>query len=251
MTSNIDPADTRKPLPPDELQYRVSGVRDGEATFRESGRISAVEIEAALASWERPLDSFARILDFGCGCGRIVMWLEGLAAQTELCGTDIDADALEWASANFPYARFERNGRYPPLPFPDAHFDLVFSSSVFTHIDQHAQGPLARRAPAGHPTRRIPAPQRPRRARVPPRRGRGARPGSGHDGLGSEARDGRHPVRRGRQLGRRAVPGLVPHDLSRAVVRVLALGTGPLGPCLHSQAQPRLSGLRPARGARR
>src|SRR5437868_3301185 len=79
MTSNIDPADSEKPLPPDELQYRVSGVREGEATFRESGRISASEIEAALASWERPLDSFDRILDFGCGCGRITMWLEGLA----------------------------------------------------------------------------------------------------------------------------------------------------------------------------
>ena len=105
MTSNIDPADSEKPLPPDELQYRVSGVREGEATFRESGRISASEIEAALASWERPLDSFDRILDFGCGCGRITMWLEGLAARSELYGTDIDADALEWASANLPYAR--------------------------------------------------------------------------------------------------------------------------------------------------
>jgi len=139
MTSNIDPADSKKPLPPDELQYRVSGVRDGEATFRESGRISAVEIEAALASWERSLDSFDRILDFGCGCGRIVMWLEGLSAGSDLYGTDIDADALEWASANLPYARFERNGQYPPLPFADGHFDLVFSSSVFTHIDEHAQ----------------------------------------------------------------------------------------------------------------
>ena len=28
MTSNIDPADSEKPLPPDELQYRVSGVRE-------------------------------------------------------------------------------------------------------------------------------------------------------------------------------------------------------------------------------
>jgi SAM-dependent methyltransferase len=139
MHSNVDPTRLEKPLPPGELQYRVSGIREGEKTFRESGRTSAVEIEAALASWGRTLDSFGRILDFGCGCGRITMWLERLAATTELYGTDIDADALEWASEHFPYARFTRNGRHPPLPFPDDHFDLVFSSSVFTHIDERAQ----------------------------------------------------------------------------------------------------------------
>lgn len=139
MQTNVDPANLEKPLPPGELQYRVSGVRDGETTFRESGRISVLDIEAALASWDRPLDTFARILDFGCGCGRTMMWLEQLATTTDLHGTDIDADALEWASANFPYAHFQRNGQYPPLPFPDDHFDLVFSSSVLTHIDERAQ----------------------------------------------------------------------------------------------------------------
>lgn len=139
MKSIADPPSVTKPLPPDELQYRVSGVRGGERTFREGGRISVTEIEAALASWGRSLESFERILDFGCGCGRILMWLEQLAERCELHGTDIDADALEWAAANFPYARFARNDQFPPLPFPDAHFDLVLSSSVFTHIDEPSQ----------------------------------------------------------------------------------------------------------------
>jgi ubiquinone/menaquinone biosynthesis C-methylase UbiE len=38
-----------------------------------------------------------------------------------------------------PVRALRANGQNPPLPFPDDHFDLVFSSSVFTHIDEHAQ----------------------------------------------------------------------------------------------------------------
>lgn len=139
MTSIVDPLAARKPVPPGELQYRVSGARDEERAFLENGRVSALEIEAALASWGRRLDSFDRILDFGCGCGRILIWLERLAGHCDLHGTDIDADALEWATANLPYVRFGRNGRFPPLEYPEAHFDLVFSSSVFTHIDERSQ----------------------------------------------------------------------------------------------------------------
>jgi SAM-dependent methyltransferase len=118
---------------------RVTGIRDDRQSFLESGRTSALEIEAALASWNRPLDSFDRILDFGCGCGRILLWLERLADRCELFGTDIDAEAVEWTAANLPFAHLDRNGQFPPLPYPDAHFDLVFSSSVFTHIDERSQ----------------------------------------------------------------------------------------------------------------
>jgi SAM-dependent methyltransferase len=116
---------------------QVTGIRDDRQSFLESGRTSALEIEAALASWNRPLDSFDRILDFGCGCGRILLWR--LADRCELFGTDIDAEAVEWTAANLPFAHLDRNGQFPPLPYPDAHLDLVFSSSVFTHIDERSQ----------------------------------------------------------------------------------------------------------------
>ena len=67
------------------------------------------------------------------------MWMERLAARSELHGTDIDADALDWAAHHFPYVQFHRNAELPPLPYPDGHFDLVFSCSVFTHIDERHQ----------------------------------------------------------------------------------------------------------------
>ena len=131
-----DPA--TMPWPGDELIYRVTGFTD-RTTFYNSGHQSVVDLEAVLASVGRSLSSFSTILDFGCGCGRIAMWLEHLAPGSALHGVDIDARAVAWAQENIAWAEFKANQPLPPLDYPDGHFDLVFSHSVFTHIDEHYQ----------------------------------------------------------------------------------------------------------------
>ena len=53
-------------------------------------------------------------------------------------GTDIAVrDAL--VREAFPRGRFQETGPYPPLPFPDAYFDLVVAYSVFTHLEREVQ----------------------------------------------------------------------------------------------------------------
>lgn len=126
------------PYPGDELARRVGGVPD-RAHFFKTGEQSARDIEAILGIAGERLESYPRILDFGCGCGRILLWLEGLSAQCSLHGVDIDADAIEWARENLPFATVAVNQPLPPLDYPDASFDLVFSHSVFTHIDESYQ----------------------------------------------------------------------------------------------------------------
>jgi len=86
-----------------------------------------------------PGGSFESILDFGCGCGRMLLWLADLGRTRMLRGTNIDAEAIEWAGANIPHARLSINSPDPPLPFEDREFDLVFNHSVFTHIDAQRQ----------------------------------------------------------------------------------------------------------------
>jgi len=210
MTSNIDPADSEKaPSARRVASTACRASRDGEADVpgiggasarprsrRRSRRGSARSIRST-ASWTSD-----------AGAARITMWLEGLAGtERALRNRPSMADALEWASANFPYASFERNGQYPPFAvFPTPTSDLVFSSSVFTHIDEHAQDLwLAELRRVTRPGGYLLLSVHGERA-FPARRGCGARgQGQGHDGLGAGARDARDPVRRGRQLGRRAV----------------------------------------------
>ncbi len=126
------------PVPRVELISRVSGGPD-VASFFWSGRESVRELRRTLAIADRELESFESILDFGCGCGRMLLWLEELGRARELHGTDIDAEAVAWCQAHTPYAKIGLNGAEPPLRYPDGAFDLVFNHSVFTHIDRSRQ----------------------------------------------------------------------------------------------------------------
>lgn len=96
-----------------------------------------------------------RVLDVGCGQGRIARSLAGYLdkdAGGSYEGCDIVADAIDWCAAaygpRYPHFHFThmdvRNEFYNPggsqapseyvFPYDDAQFDLVFLTSVFTHI---------------------------------------------------------------------------------------------------------------------
>jgi len=129
---------TSVPYPGDELAHRVTNGTNREL-FLKSGRMSVDDIEAMLAVVERRLDSFPRILDFGTGCGRVMLWLENVGRTCELHGVDIDERAIRWAQEHIPYTTFSVSRPLPPLDYPDEWFDLVMTQSVFTHIDEDYQ----------------------------------------------------------------------------------------------------------------
>ncbi|MDQ6797964.1 MAG: class I SAM-dependent methyltransferase [Actinomycetota bacterium] len=124
--------------PGDELVSRVTGATDRD-WFYESGRQSVREIAAVLSLAGRSLESFSSILDFGSGCGRILLWLEDVAKGAAVHGVDIDRQAVAWADQHLPFATVSANQPAPPLAHPDGYFDLVYSHSVFTHIDERLQ----------------------------------------------------------------------------------------------------------------
>ena len=126
------------PWPGDELAFRVAGGTDREH-FYASGEQSVRDITLMLALVGTSLADYGSMLDFGCGCGRIMLWLEELAAGRSLHGVDIDERAVGWAQEHLPWATFKVNQPLPPLDYPDHSFDLVFNHSVFTHIDEHYQ----------------------------------------------------------------------------------------------------------------
>jgi hypothetical protein len=109
------------------------------ALFLQTGQRSLVDLEGALTAVGDTLESHESILEFGCGCGRIMRWMEDLGRTRTLVGTDIDALAIEWASANLPFARFDVNEGLPPTRYRDGEFDLIINHSVFTHLDERYQ----------------------------------------------------------------------------------------------------------------
>jgi SAM-dependent methyltransferase len=62
-----------------------------------------------------------------------------LAPGAVCAGCDIDAAAISWASAHHPGIDWRRSEFRPPLPFGDDQFELIYSISVFSHLDTRLQ----------------------------------------------------------------------------------------------------------------
>jgi len=80
-----------------------------------------------------------RMLDWGCGCGRMSMHFLAAEDCPEYCGCDIDPDAIHWAQTHLAGGSFSVLGPMPPAPYPADHFDLIVSFSVFTHLTRDVQ----------------------------------------------------------------------------------------------------------------
>ena len=82
------------------------------------------------------------ILDIGCGTGRLLRSAELRFAGAELVGVDAAAEMVRQAQASTPTGspiRFQE-ATAEDLPFPAAHFDLVFSTLTFHHWYSQSQG---------------------------------------------------------------------------------------------------------------
>lgn len=129
-------SDDGLPVPPAGLRTRVAGTADAQ-WFLTSGREHSAVIRDLMGSLGAPLEASDAILDFGCGCGRVVRHWQTLAARIH--GSDHDAPAIQWCRANLPFGSFKVNELEPPLPFLDNMFDLVYAISVFTHTAERMQ----------------------------------------------------------------------------------------------------------------
>lgn len=122
-------------FPPEKLRKRVHG--DENVTgFANVGKTVTCNIYSAIKDIV-PLGNNHRILDFGCGCGRIIRYFHKLSANNVFHGTDIDKEAIAWCAEELSHiGKFIQNDIHPPLPFEDDTFDFVYSISIFTHLPE-------------------------------------------------------------------------------------------------------------------
>lgn len=126
------------PLPPAKLRHRVHGALDRESFLR-LGQVVSRSLHDLVGRAGRRLDSFESILDFGCGSGRVLRFLTADAPRAHFHATDIDPEPIAWGRQHMPGITWSSNGFTPPLPYPDASFDLIYAISVFSHLDETFQ----------------------------------------------------------------------------------------------------------------
>ncbi|MCL6697675.1 methyltransferase domain-containing protein [Sphingomonas sp. NSE70-1] len=125
-------------VPPKHLQIRVAGTYNDK--FFISGQRMLDDIERILQSNGQSLFKFDNILDFGCGCGRLMIPLGFMVPPGRISGTDIDIKPIRWLNAHYPsFQDVDVNRVKVPTKYPDGKFDFIFSISVFTHLPEKMQ----------------------------------------------------------------------------------------------------------------
>jgi SAM-dependent methyltransferase len=124
------------PLPPPSLVYLVAGHYNVE-WYYSSGVAHAALLRDVLARNDVDLRELSSLLDFGCGCGRVIRHYRD--AVPDLHGSDYNPRLVEWCRQALPFATFGTNRLSPPLDYVDGQFDFVYAISVFTHLTESLQ----------------------------------------------------------------------------------------------------------------
>jgi len=135
-------------IPPEHLRIRLYG------SFKDPD----VWIEVGLYSFHRLRDAYHieshhKIIDLGCGCGRLVLPLISFLDSSKggaYYGLDVDKEMMDWCAINFNYSNFHfmwadvknslyfRTGQLSDalykFPYEDNLLDFGCAFSLFTHL---------------------------------------------------------------------------------------------------------------------
>lgn len=120
------------PVPPPKLRVLVAGTADLD-WFIHSGGAQVAYLRTLVEQAGRPAEHSDAILDFGCGCGRMLRWWSDLAPGV-VHGCDYNHDLIAWCESHLRFASFRTTSLSPPLPYQDERFGFVYALSVFTHL---------------------------------------------------------------------------------------------------------------------
>jgi SAM-dependent methyltransferase len=138
QTMNIpNPERERYAFPPAANMRRVVG-DDSPIRFALGGSTTFHNITAYLTEMGHTWSDFPRILDWGCGAGRVTRYLL-TETQATVHGVDIDSENIAWCKSALTTGNFDCISPVPPTRFPDEYFDFIIGCSVLTHLSEAMQ----------------------------------------------------------------------------------------------------------------
>lgn len=76
-----------------------------------------------------------KILDWGCGPGRIVRHIPDLLSKDSMIfGTDYNNKSIDWCVKNINGVSFNKNDLSATLPYQNNFFNAIYGISIFTHL---------------------------------------------------------------------------------------------------------------------
>jgi SAM-dependent methyltransferase len=83
-----------------------------------------------------PLRSSSRVLDFGCGWGRMLRFFLKEVPESHLYGVDVTSSFIDICTQLVGHANYKAIEPQPPVGFDTATFDVVYAYSVFSHLSE-------------------------------------------------------------------------------------------------------------------
>ena len=124
-------------MAPEAVQRKWTGDH-GAQLLRQSTVFVRSLRQFGMALTGKPLDG-GRIMDFGCGYGRMLRLMLHVTDPERLCGVDAWEESLQHCrDAGLPNSLGLSDALPTALPFSERPFDLIFAFSVFTHLSPKA-----------------------------------------------------------------------------------------------------------------
>lgn len=119
-------------FPSEDIQVLTNNLK-GESTA-----LSGLAIFKTLRDTlnQHELKRLPKILDYGCGWGRITRLMATLSDDGNIHGVDVDSRLISSASECASTIRFSEIESMGTLPFDTDYLDLAFANSVFSHLSE-------------------------------------------------------------------------------------------------------------------
>ncbi|WP_166636846.1 class I SAM-dependent methyltransferase [Cognatilysobacter terrigena] len=126
--------DPRPAFPDATLQVNTTSL-SGESAIRQAGAFYE-DVTRALQAGGTPLGVRDRVLDFGCGWGRVGRMFLRDVALASLDGLDVDPSFVAISSQLFGTSNFRVCPPAPPSGLETDRYALIVSYSVFSHLSE-------------------------------------------------------------------------------------------------------------------
>jgi SAM-dependent methyltransferase len=81
------------------------------------------------------------VLDFGCGVGRQLLHFTKNFPAVSYLACDVDYTLIDFVRKNYPAVNAQVTDFDPPLPFESGSIDMIYSVSIFSHLNPDHQLP--------------------------------------------------------------------------------------------------------------
>lgn len=121
------------PVPPNSSMRKTSS--RSMRHYYISGIQTVVPIVTCALQRGVALNGRIRILDFGCGVARQLLHFTRHYPNPSYYACDVDDSSIAFVQKAYPQVEAHVNPFHPPLKYPDGFFDLIYSVSIFSHLN--------------------------------------------------------------------------------------------------------------------